>query len=153
MSDPIRVRRAVPSDVPVLVPLFDGYRRFYRQASEPGRIARFLDDRIRNGDSVVFLGYLGDEPAPSGFVQLYPIFSSISLGRALILNDLFVAPAARGHGLARGLMERAAAFGRDVGARYLELSTQISNSGAQRLYEGAGWARETEFLHYELDLG
>ena len=151
-STTIHVRKAGPADLPELAALFDGYRQFYHQPSDLAKVARFLEDRLRNADSFVFLARVENDAKPAGFIQLYPIFSSVTIGRALILNDLFVSPGFRGRGVARALVERAAAFGRDTGAKYLELATQVSNTGAQRLYEGAGWVRETEFLHYELDL-
>ncbi len=148
----IRVRRAGTADLVALAPLFDAYRGFYHQSPDLPKVSRFLEDRLRNGDSFVFLAFVHGDGLPAGFTQLYPVFSSITIGRALILNDLFVTPDHRGHGVARALLERAAAFGRETGAKYLELATQISNTSAQRLYERAGWARETEFFHYELDL-
>ena len=42
-----------------------------------------------------------------GFVNLYPVFSSVNLTRQWILNDLFVVPEARKLGVGRVLMERA----------------------------------------------
>lgn len=152
MTETITITRAELDDLDLVVPLFDGYRQFYRQPSDPSRVRAFLADRLRNRDSVIFLARLAGERAPIGFTQLYPIFSSVSIGRALVLNDLFVAPSARGHGAGQALLERAAAFGREVGALYLELATAVTNATAQRLYQGAGWVRDTEFYHYALDL-
>ncbi len=151
-NTPIRVRPAGPADLAALVPLFDAYRGFYHQAPDLPKVSRFLEDRLRNRDSFVFLACVEGEVLPAGFTQLYPVFSSVTIGRALILNDLFVAPNHRGRGVAQALLARAAAFGRETGARYLELATQITNTSAQRLYERAGWVRQTEFFHYELDL-
>ena len=48
------IRQATISDVDELVPLFDGYRRFYGYASEPDRTRRFLKDRFENNQSVIF---------------------------------------------------------------------------------------------------
>ena len=147
------VVRAEPADLDRLVPLFDAYRRFYRRPSELDRVRAFLGDRLRNRDSVVFLALAEPGGAAVGFTQLYPVFSSVSIGRALILNDLFVVPEGRGRGVGAALLERAAAFGRETGARYLELETEVSNEPAQRLYERLGWTRETAFHRYALDLG
>jgi GNAT superfamily N-acetyltransferase len=152
MMDPALIARAVPADLDGLAPLFESYRRFYQREPEPTRVRAFLADRLRNRDSIVFLARLAEGDEPVGFTQLYPVFSSISVGRALILNDLFVAERARGHGVGRALLERAAAFGRETGALYLELSTGVDNATAQRLYRAAGWRRESGFDHYQLDL-
>jgi len=148
----IEIHRANLTDLEPAVRLFDAYRQFYRLPSEPGRARAFLADRLRNQDSVIFLGRLAGFPTPVGFVQLYPTFSSVSIGRALVLNDLFVEPAARGRGIAQALLLRAAAFARETGARYLELATEIGNGTAQRVYERLGWVRDTEFYHYSFTL-
>jgi len=152
MTERLSIRRADLDDLDRLVPLFDGYRRFYGKPSEPDRVRAFLGDRLRNRDSIVLLAFLAGQAGPGGFTQLYPTFSSISIGRSLILNDLFVAPEARGHGMGRALIERAAKFGRETGAVFLELATGVSNTAAQALYQESGWRREDGFYHYSLDL-
>ncbi len=146
------VSRAGLADIEQLVPLFDGYRQFYEQPSEPDRVRAFLTDRLRNQDGVIFLGRVDAKGPAIGFTQLYPTFSSVSIGRAFILNDLFVSPEARGHGIGAALLLRAAEFGRETGALYLELETATTNVTAQRLYEKLGWKRETTFHKYGLDL-
>lgn len=146
----MEIRRATLDDLAALVPLYDGYREFYRQPSDPGLAERFLRDRLTRGDSVIFLA---TGPAgPLGFTQLYPIFSSISARPAWVLNDLFVAPGARTGGVGTALLERARRHGLESGACWLSLSTGRENLTAQRLYEAQGWVRETGYYHYELPL-
>ena len=145
------VRRATLSDLPSLVPLFDAYRQFYRQPPDPAGAERFLRERFAGGESVIFLALDGD--AVAGFVQLYPSFWSVAACRSWILNDLYVAPAFRGRGVGRKLMERARAHAIETGAGGMSLATERTNATAQRLYESLGWRRDEEFLHYELALG
>jgi hypothetical protein len=96
-----QVRKATAEDLNLLVPLFDAYRQFYRQPSEPERARGFLLERFQHSQSVIFLAFEG---APAvGFTQLYPSFSSSAMARIFILNDLFVAPAARRCVTARAL--------------------------------------------------
>jgi len=52
----LAVRQATLFDLDQLVPLFDAYRRFYRRASEPDRIRRFLKERFEHNQSVIFVG-------------------------------------------------------------------------------------------------
>ena len=87
-----------------------------------------------------------------GFTQLYKSFSSVSMGRLWVLNDLFVAPEARRRGVAVVLMEHAREFAAATGALGLELATATDNLTAQRLYEKLGWKRDDDFYHYALDL-
>ena len=153
MTSTAAVRQATPDDLETVAQLFDQYRQFYRRASDLPAARAFLGSRLQNGDSIIFVVQVEPGGAIVGFTQLYPLFASLSIGRAFVLNDLFVSPVARGLGLGRHLLVRAAQYGRESGARYLELSTQTTNVAAQRLYEKLGWVRDTEFLHYSLDLG
>ena len=83
---------------------------------------------------------------------MYPVFSSLHLSPAWILNDLFVRPAFRRHGVAHELLDAANELARETGALQLELATGNDNKAAQTLYESRGWKRDTGFLHYSLEL-
>ena len=147
---PMDLRRATLADLPRLVPLFDAYRQFYGQPSDPGRAGRFLKERLAGGESVIYLAE--QDSMALGFVQLYPSFWSVAARRSWILNDLFLSPEHRGTGAGRALMERARDHARETGAGGLSLATQRTNLTAQRLYESQGWVRDEEFFHYELSL-
>jgi ribosomal protein S18 acetylase RimI-like enzyme len=146
-----RVHQADVHDLDALVPLFDAYRQFYKQASDPDRARRFLHERFAHAESEVFLA-VDQHGAALGFTQLYPLFSSVRCVRTYLLNDLYVAPAARGHGVGASLLTAAAEFARAVGAANLSLSTAVDNAIAQKLYESLGWKRETDYYEYHLPL-
>lgn len=95
-----------------LASLFDGYRQFYKQESDLTGAKAFLEARLQREESVVFLALEGTEAL--GFTQLYPSFSSVSMARLWILNDLFVNPAARGKGVGEALLARAVEFARET---------------------------------------
>ena len=105
-----------------------------------------------NLESVIFLALRNDLQQPLGFTQLYPSFTSVSLGRIWILYDLYVTPEVRRQGIGRRLMVRAHQFARASGALGLELSTARDNKSAQALYESLGYVRDKEFYYYELAL-
>lgn len=130
--------------------LFDQYRQFYNQKTSIEAALRFLEERIRNKESVVFLAYVDRQPV--GFMQLYPAFSSISIQRAWLLNDLFVEENHRKLGIGGHLLAAASDFGKQSGAKYLMLQTAHDNSLAQRLYENKGWKRDRD-LFYRFDFG
>lgn len=144
------VHRALAADVDLLAPLFDRYRQFYGKPSDPERARRFLGERLRQGESVVFVA-IEDERA-IGFVQLYPGFSSIGTSRTFVLNDLYVEADHRRTGAGRSLVETATAHARRAGAAGLSLVTGADNHTAQALYESLGWTRETAFVEYVLPL-
>ncbi|WP_419165616.1 N-acetyltransferase family protein [Candidatus Palauibacter sp.] len=142
------VREAVLEDVGRLAPLFDGYRQFYRQPSDPEGARRFLAERLGAGESRVFVAETPEGRAV-GFVQLFPSFSSVSMKRLWILNDLFVVPEARKTGVGRALMERARQLAVETGAKGLILETESHNAPAKTLYEDLGWELDGTH-HYEL---
>jgi len=142
----VTIRRATGDDLEGLTVLFDGYRRFYGNASDLDGARQFLAARFAVDESVVFVAARGAELV--GFTQLYPSFSSGAMKRLWILNDLFVAPAARGQGTGGALMAAAESFARETGARGLVLATQKTNATAKALYESRGWKIDAEFDHY-----
>lgn len=150
------VRRATTDDVPILAELFDLYRVFYNQPSDIDAARAFLLDRLTNDESAAFIAFADGEPA--GFVHLYPTFSSVSMMRAWILNDLFVLPEHRRRGIANALMQTAEDFARanprgvPAGTKDIELKTAADNTPAQALYEARGWQRITQFVSYKKDL-
>ena len=145
----LEVYRADTSHLGALIPLFDAYRVFYRQPSDHDAARAFLEVRLTQNDTVIFLA---DHGGPVGFTQLFPSFSSVSVKRLWILNDLFVKPEARRGGVAKALLERARQHALDTHAKGLVLSTETGNRSAQRLYEASGWQRDETFYTYGLEV-
>ena len=140
------VRQAVLADLPLVAPLFYAYRRFYGRAGDLAAASAFLRDRFAHGESVLFLALDGAEPV--GFTQLYPSFSSVSLARVFILNDLFVAPSHRRSGVGSALLQAATDHARALGAVRVSLNTDVANTTAQATYEARGWKRDREYFAY-----
>ena len=146
----LTIRQATIRDLDQLVPLFDDYRQFYGRTSDPCATREFLEARFHNEESTVFIAH--EDERAIGFTQLYPSFSSISLARIFILNDLFVNEQARRKGVASALMSAAVQFATASGADRLSLSTAVTNDAAQALYRSAGWKRDDQFLVYDFDI-
>ena len=145
----VEIRRANAADLEAASRLFCGYLRFYGKDTPPAASRAFLAERLAQQDSVFLLAEAGGEAI--GFTQLYPAFASLSLAPSWILNDLYVDPSARGHGVGEELMHAARDVALSNGAAELMLQTARTNATAQRLYEKLGWQRDDEFLVYTLD--
>lgn len=148
---PFEIRRATFHDLDALVPLFDGYRRFYGKPSDEAGAREFLTARLRLNESMILLASDGHGVA-LGFTQLYPLFSSVRMVRTWLLNDLFVTADARRQGVANALLIAAAEQAKALGAASLSLSTALDNAPAQALYESLGWQRDRQFCSYDLTL-
>ena len=141
----LQVKAATIDDVKLVAPLFNAYRIFYNQTSDIDGAIDFLQDRIGKKEAVRFIAFMDDEAV--GFTQLYPIFSSVSLKRAWLLNDLYVAETARQQGVANALLNKAKEFGIENNAGWLLLETAFDNYKAQSVYEKNGWIKQTDFFY------
>ncbi|WP_428909954.1 N-acetyltransferase family protein [Niallia sp. Krafla_26] len=147
----MKIVQATIEDLEGVSNLFNSYRMFYQQESDLEGAKSYIKERIERKESVIFV--VKDRQNYVGFTQLYPTFSSISMKRAWILNDLYVDEEARNKGVGQMLLQKAKEYAmEETGAKSLSLSTAPDNDTAQRLYEKNGYKRDTQFFHYELDL-
>ena len=140
------IEKATTDDLESLTELFDLYRVFYDQESDIEGAREFLKARLMNEESVIFLATEGSSPV--GFVQLYPTFSSVSMMRSWVLNDLYVKEQFRGKGAGEKLLHKAIAFSVETDAKGIMLETGKENKKAQRLYEKIGFKRESNYFYY-----
>ncbi|QIW79279.1 GNAT family N-acetyltransferase [Bacillus tequilensis] len=146
----MNIRQANTSDATSIAPLFNQYREFYKQASDLEGAEAFLKARLEHDESIILIAEERGEFI--GFTQLYPTFSSVSMKRIYILNDLFVAPHARTKGAGGRLLSAAKDFAAENGASCLSLKTEHHNRTARSLYEQNGYEEETAFVHYHLNV-
>ena len=139
------VRKAKKKDIEQLSILLDKYRVFYKQKGDVATAKTFLKKRMKRKESVIFVAEERKELI--GFTQLFPIFSSVSMMRTWLLNDLYVNEKARGKGAATALLNAAREFGKETNAKWLLLQTAADNFTAQAVYEKNGWIKETDFFY------
>jgi GNAT superfamily N-acetyltransferase len=141
----MNIRRAKKKDINQLSVLLDKYRIFYKQNSDIDSAKSFLKKRMKRKESVIFVAEERKELI--GFTQLFPIFSSVSMQRTWLLNDLYVNEKSRGMGAAAGLLNAAKDFGAETNSKWLLLQTAADNFTAQRVYEKNGWIKETDYFY------
>lgn len=130
------IRPAVATDVPAVRDLVNGILAEYGLAPDPSGIDRDLDDPIA---SYVRRGGTFDTVADGdgklvGCCGIYPVDAD-----ACELRKMYLAPAARGHGVGKRLLDRALAFARGLGFRRVELETASVLERAIAMYTGAGF--------------
>lgn len=129
--------------------LFDRYRFFYKNASNLEAARSFIAERLQNHDTVIFIAR-SDNGEALGFTQLYSTFSSQSMQRMWILNDLYVAESHRQKGVAKRLLEAARRLSEERASKGLLLCTQVTNCEARSLYLKLGFAKLSDYEWYFL---
>ena len=146
----MEIFQATIEDIEGVSTQFNLYRMFYQQASDIEGAKTYIKNRLENKDSIIFV--VKDKHRYVGFTQLYPTFSSISMRRAWILNDLYVDAVARKQGVAEMLLQKVKDYAVETEAKSISLSTAPDNYAAQRLYEKHGYVKDSQFYQYELSL-
>lgn len=147
----MEIRKYQTQDLDELGRLFNDYRVFYEQPSDIALASRYIAERTRAGDSVIFVAS-EDGTTLTGFCQLYPSFCSVAAAPIYVLYDLFVSPSHRRLGVGAQLLKAAEVHARAEGKVRMDLTTAKDNLKAQALYESLGWKRDEVFYTYNLSL-
>jgi len=149
----MRIIKATLEHLDLLAPLFVKYREFYGELPYPDSSRDFLEKRLTRDESVIYLAMpIDDDRKVLGFCQLYPSYSSLSLKRVWILNDIYVAEDARRQLVADHLMRAAKKMAKDTQAVRMRVSTSANNEVAQKVYESIGFREDTQFKNYVLPI-
>ncbi|WP_177523041.1 GNAT family N-acetyltransferase [Pseudomonas sp. v388] len=149
----MRIIKATLEHLDLLTPLFIKYREFYGELSYPEASRDFLEKRLRRDESVIYLALAKDDDRKVlGFCQLYPSFSSLSLKRVWILNDIYVIEESRRQLVADHLMKHAKKMAKETHAIRMRVATSSSNEIAQKVYESIGFKEDTQFKNYVLPI-
>jgi ribosomal protein S18 acetylase RimI-like enzyme len=150
-----RVRRATAEDAgTVAVLMHDFNTEFDEEIDDVEVLEPRYREQLSSGDVTVLLG--GE--SPDGFAQLRYRSQIYSDAPIAYLEELYVAPAKRGEGLGRALLEAAMDEAREHGADHIDLGTAETDTAARGLYESLGFTnREGKpdgpvMLYYEREL-
>lgn len=140
------------SDLADLLPLMRGYCDFYGSTPTDEQLLTIsrslLADPEREGVQL-----LARDPggSPLGFASLFWTWETNHGGRVGVMNDLFVAVAARGTGAAEALIAACRERCHARGVTRLNWQTALDNHRAQAVYDRVGGHRE-QWLDYWLDV-
>ncbi|MBL9049414.1 MAG: GNAT family N-acetyltransferase [Tabrizicola sp.] len=130
----LELRDANPLDEKVFLRLWQGFLDGYGLTLPP-EVTAFTWTRLMDPANPLTARLACLDGMPMGFAihQHHP--STWVMGDDGYLEDLFVAPEARGQGLGRALIEDLIAISRQRGWRRLYWLTEIENATARRLYD------------------
>ncbi len=127
-----------------------GYCDFYEVAPSDRDLqavfAALAEDPVNEGVQLIARD---DEGRAVGFATVYWSWSTAQAARIGVLNDLFVAPEARGRGAAEALIAASVEQCQQRGAGQLSWQTAPDNHRAQRVYDRVGATRE-QWIDYFL---
>jgi ribosomal protein S18 acetylase RimI-like enzyme len=149
------IRRAAAGDAAAAAKLLHDFNTEYDDFS-PGvtALTARLAELIEAGEAFVLLG--GDGPDGIAVLRFRPSLWKESLDA--YLEELYVAPALRSHGLGQALLEATLDLARERGAGDIHLGTSVDDVAARGLYEKLGFTnREGDpdgpvMLFYEREL-
>lgn len=135
---PFRIAPATERDVPLILTLIKGLAEYEKMAdevtaTEAGLLATLFGARPT---AEVVIAYAGDEPA--GFALFFSNYSTFLGKPGLYLEDLFVRPEWRAHGLGKRLLAHLATLAVERGCGRLEWTVLDWNEPAIGFYRKLG---------------
>lgn len=134
MKSNLVIREANAKDEAAWRRLWLGFLDYY-QVVLPDEVTGFTWDRLMEPASPLCarLAFLDDQAAGFAIHQHHP--STWVMGDDCYLEDLFVAPACRGAGVGRALIEDLITHARQKGWKRLYWNTNADNQAARKLYD------------------
>jgi len=111
----------------------------------PGFLAERLQRLLAADHQAVFVAE--ESGAVRGFTQVEE-FLSLTSDPCALLVGLAVAPAARGRGIGRGLVQCAEQWARERGLGTIRLRARVARRGAHAFYERLGYVRRKHQLQF-----
>ncbi len=138
----VTVRRAKAADQAVLARLLSDMQAHYKSPDPPGGAQEMARLLTREGERLPF-ALLGEHQGTVvGFATLSPMLYGGAYQWMLFLKDLYVTGQARGLGVGRALLAAMAGIAIDEDYCRIDWTTEGTNTGAQRLYDGLGVPRQ-----------
>jgi GNAT superfamily N-acetyltransferase len=147
----IQITRAAEADLGELLPLTRAYCDFYGADPSDEALLELARTLIADPDREGVQLLARDAGEPLGFATIYWSWATTRAVRIGVMNDLYVAPAARGKGVADELIRACVEECRKHGASRLTWQTARDNERAQRVYERIG-AERSEWVDYSLSV-
>jgi GNAT superfamily N-acetyltransferase len=147
-----RIRAAAPEDVPVILGLVRELATYERAAGEVLATEADLQDSLFGESPVGFCHVAELDRAVVGFALWFRNFSTWLGKPGIYLEDLFVKPEARGHGLGTALLMTLVDIAGQRGYGRVEWSVLDWNEPAIGFYRSLGAAPNDEWTVWRLTL-
>ena len=136
------IARVTEADLNELLPLMRAYGDFYEVAPSDDALLALSRGLIADPEREGVQLQARNEGRAVGFATIFWSWATTSAERIGVMNDLYVAPEARGTGVAEALIDACRAECAVRGAGKLTWQTAPDNAAAIKLYERVGATRE-----------
>jgi len=130
--------------------LWDGYLSFYEAELDDDTSAATFERLIDDASGIHGAIARDERGTPVGIVHWLTHPATWATTDYCYLEDLFVAPALRGGGVGRALIEHVRAWAQDHGSAKVYWLTAESNTTARGLYDRV--ASRSGMIHYQISL-
>ena len=145
----LTVRPATAADDAAWLPLWRGYQAFYKVEQSEDQ-TRITWQRLLDPAEPMHLALAERDGVVVGMVHFIEHRTCWSEANSVYLQDLFTAPAARGHGVGRALIEHVCERARAMGCAKVHWLTHETNAVAMVLYNQV--AERPGFVQYRIAL-
>lgn len=130
-------RPATPSDAETVAQLLDAFNReFHTPTPGPEALTTRLRGLLAGSDVIALLA--GDPAVAVALLSLRPTVWSD--GPVVLIDELYVAPKARGRGLGSALLAAVLSLTQERGGELIEVAVDGADTDAHRFYERHGYA-------------
>jgi GNAT superfamily N-acetyltransferase len=146
----LAIRPGVRADVPVIVELIRGLAQYEKLEDQVTMTEERLAANLFGPHHYAETLIAEDEGSAVGFALFFHNFSTFLAQPGIYLEDLFVIPEHRGHGVGRALLKELARLAVDRECGRLEWSVLDWNREAIGFYERLGARPNSEWTVYRL---
>ena len=153
MNDLLDIRPVAPADRAAWEPLWAGYNAFYERFGPTAlapEITQATWERFFDPAEPVYALVAEQDGELVGLAHFLFHRSTTRIEPVCYLQDLFTAPALRGRGVGRALIEGVYARARDAGASRVYWQTRENNAAGRMLYDKV--AKHHGFIVYSHDV-
>jgi GNAT superfamily N-acetyltransferase len=150
LSEPLQIRPATERDVPLILEFIRDLAAYEKLLERVEVSEARLQESLFGTKRVASCVLAYQRERPVAFALYYFTYSTFAGLPGLYLEDLFVKPEFRGHGIGRALLRHLAKLARDEGCWRIEWAVLHWNKPAIGFYESLGAMPMDEWAVYRL---
>jgi GNAT superfamily N-acetyltransferase len=146
----LNIRRATPADAPVIAALVRELADYEKLLHEARGTPEDFRRELESANPVIHVLIAEWHGTPAGFALYFFNFSTFVGRPGLYLEDLFVRPEQRAHGIGRALLRALARIAQERGCGRMEWAVLDWNEPALRFYKSLDARQMNEWIIHRL---